>query len=108
MVQEYLRSFWPNKVSLHPPYSPDLNPIENLGSLLKKIIKDLLRVRDILVEEIFKKAWRIVGDDTEMLHSLVESMQCRYQHVIDSNGNVTRYLYQPLIKDAYSILESTV
>ena len=91
LVQNFMRDFLPNRVHLHPPYSPDLNPIENLGSLLKKTIREMLKVRDLSLEDIFRSAWLIVGDNTEMLHKLVDSMQRRYQLVIDKHGNATRY-----------------
>ena len=33
-VTDYLSEFLPGRLIEHPPYSPDLNPIENLGSML--------------------------------------------------------------------------
>lgn len=45
IVQDFLDSFMPDRVLKHPAYSPDLNPIEHLGSFLKKSSKDAKKSR---------------------------------------------------------------
>jgi transposase len=89
-----------NGVSLldWPPYSPDLNPIENLWKLLKERIihnhpelssmpkndKTLQRLCEAAVE-----AWHEM--DEEILDNLVSSMKNRLEAVIKADGWYTKY-----------------
>ena len=57
IVRNFLAFALPNRVHLYPPYSPDLNPIENLGNLPKRKIRQLLKVRNMNLEMIFRSAW---------------------------------------------------
>lgn len=81
-----------------PPYSPDLNPIENLWALLKaeiyKIRPDLLNMRnndetkEILVETA-QIAWERL--DLDHLKHLSDTMPHRVQAIIESEGWYTPY-----------------
>ena len=81
-----------------PPYSPDLNPIENLWALLKaeiyKIRPDLLDMRnndetkEILVETA-QIAWERL--DLDHLKHLSDTMPHRVQAIIESEGWYTPY-----------------
>jgi len=72
-----------------PSQSPDLNPIENLWSILD----DKLKYRKSNTpEELFKTiedGWYDLP--ASLLTKLVESMPRRCQAVIDSNGYATKY-----------------
>jgi transposase len=101
VVQDWLRP-WAieNGVELMnwPPYSPDLNPIENLWKLLKEAIQrnhpdldtapksneSLQRLAEAAVE-----AWEALED--RLLESLVESMRRRLEAVIRARGWYTKY-----------------
>jgi len=72
-----------------PPYSPDLNPIENLWSILKSRIESRLARSINEVERILKEEWEAI--DTSLLQSLVASMPERCQSVIVSNGHKASY-----------------
>lgn len=87
------------KVLEWPPYSPDLNPIENLWALLKKEafivapgLKDLkgksIEAKHYLFH-VLQKAWDQL--DRVVLRGLVESMSRRCQAVIDAEGWHTKY-----------------
>lgn len=72
-----------------PPYSPDLNPIENLWSILQqetdKYNADTMeKLQDIIAEE-----WKNI--DVNICRKLVHSMPDRIQAVIHANGYYTRF-----------------
>ncbi len=76
-----------------PPYSPDLNPIENLWAILKaEIIRahpelvlmgDNQAAMDFLIE-CAKEAWEVRGE--QLLNKLAEGMQKRVDAVLKAKG----------------------
>ena len=81
-----------------PPYSPDLNPIENLWSLMKaeiyKLYPDLEQADDTeetlyYLIEAAKEAWHEI--DSTILYNLSVTMPHRVQAVIDADGWYTKY-----------------
>ena len=69
--------------------SPDLNPIENLWSILDKKMKNRqCKTLDDLFKEI-KRTWEQI--DKKILENLVLSMPKRCQDVIDNNGYPIKY-----------------
>jgi transposase len=72
-----------------PPYSPDLNPIENLWAELKRRIEhrqpnDIAELKEILTNE-----WNKI--DNIFLAALSHSMINRCQAVIECEGDITKY-----------------
>lgn len=72
-----------------PPYSPDLNPIENLWADLKRRVqkrraKTMEELKRVIMEE-----WR--ATPTAYCRSLLASMRSRCQKVIDNHGFKSRY-----------------
>lgn len=101
LVQEWLDQ-WCHEHSIEiidwPPYSPDLNPIENLWKLLKNKIHEkaphlgaLKSNKDSMEELILvaKEAWLEILVD--VFRSEVESMNRRLQAIIDASGYYTKY-----------------
>ena len=80
-----------------PPYSPDLNPIENLWHLLKEKINanhpDLLRRNDARVPDDITtaalEAWEQLEE--EILNHLASTMKKRCKAVKDVKGWYTKY-----------------
>ncbi len=77
------------RVLLWPSNSPDLSPIENLWSWIKREV-DKLEPKDlddleVAIEEVFKKI------DKNLLFSLIESMPKRLKLCIESNGETIDY-----------------
>ena len=81
-----------------PPYSPDLNPIENLWSILKREIyrlhPDLEHARDTnetlrRLVAAAREAWANIRSD--ILVQLSETMPNRIEAVIQANGWYTEY-----------------
>jgi hypothetical protein len=86
------------RVMIWPPYSPDLNPIENLWALLKAEIyrlypelehaPDTAETLDALVEAA-RVAWHAI--DAGILYRLSSTMENRVQDIIDNEGWYTKY-----------------
>jgi transposase len=72
-----------------PAQSPDLNPIENLWSILDLKCKDRKPKNEEELFEIIQNAWNNL--DVDLLNRLVESMPRRCQAVIDAKGWPTKY-----------------
>lgn len=82
----------------HPPYSPDLNPIENLWKILKaKIIelypelvsmKDNDTTRELLIKAA-QEAWDLIEE--EVLEKLASTMQNRVDAIKAAGGWYTKY-----------------
>ncbi len=72
-----------------PPYSPDLNPIENLWSILKARIEARLARTTDEIERILKEEWEAL--DKELLTSLAHSMPTRCAAVIANHGHKAPY-----------------
>jgi len=70
----------------HPPYSPDLNPIENAWNWMKDYIAVNYPAKmsyDRLREAVYA-AWEAIPED--FLRERVDTMPIRQQAVIDANG----------------------
>ena len=82
-----------------PPYSPDLNPIEHVWSLLKQRLYELFpdienwQGPDESVIERMENALVYVWDtlDPQFIRNCVESMPKRYEAVVASGGQYMRY-----------------
>ena len=72
-----------------PSQSPDLNPIENLWSILDANLKDRRPQNEEELFEILKEGWKNLS--TDLLERLSDSMPRRIQAVIDANGYATKY-----------------
>lgn len=72
-----------------PPYSPDLNPIENLWAIVKRRIEKIPRDTTASVEAATHNEW----NDTlaEICRDLVASMPRRIQECIKNKGGNTSY-----------------
>ena len=89
-----------NRVKLfpHPPYSPDINPIENVWSLLKdRLIKrfkgNYPKGTTSIEVEAFKRAikeeWALIPQ--QAIDNCILSILKRWQAVIDAKGYPTKY-----------------
>ena len=72
-----------------PAQSPDLNPIENLWSILDHGIKTRTPKNEEELFQILQNQWKNISG--ELLQSLVESMPRRFKAVIKSRGFTTKY-----------------
>lgn len=72
-----------------PPYSPDLNPIENLWSLLdSNVNKRRPKNNEQLIKNLSKT---IKNVDIEIIENLILSMPKRIEEVIKLKGGFTKY-----------------
>jgi len=72
-----------------PPYSPDLNPIENLWAILKQRMKGRKCNNEDELWECVQETWYDLPLD--LLRSLIDSMKDRCQAVINIKGYPTKY-----------------
>ena len=74
-----------------PARSPDLNPIENVWSLLKRRVRRSIRSGDDLsrLEALLRQEWDRLSQ--EVINRLIESMSSRIRQVIEVSGEVTKY-----------------
>jgi transposase len=86
------------KLFIHPAYSPDLNPIENIWSLLKDRLDKRFngsysRSKSTISIEAFKIAiqeeWALI--DQEAIDKCILSLLKRWQAIIDAKGYPTKY-----------------
>lgn len=77
------------KVLKWPANSPDLNPIENLWSIIKRRLRAIKRTTIADWREKIKEIWESV--DHELLSVLVESMPRRIEACIAAKGGHTKY-----------------
>ena len=72
-----------------PPYSPDLNPIENLwAALAREVEKTPCSTQDELIACV-KAVW--LSESKSLMERLIASMPRRIQAVLDANGAHTKY-----------------
>ena len=88
VVKSYIRD---NQITTlqWPSQSPDLNPIENLWSILDNRTKLRRPQTEEQLFQILKTEWESFG--IELLQTLSDSMPRRLQAVIDNNGWPTKY-----------------
>jgi transposase len=72
-----------------PPYSPDLNPIENLWPRVHALMDRLMPTSDEQVADAFVASWPQLSLD--IFTDFAQSMPARIQAVIDANGDATKY-----------------
>jgi len=87
-TKEYLTLFC-NIIEDWPPGSPDLNPIENLWSILKRHVEQVQpQTKEDLINIIFL-FWSSIQQVT--IDNLINSMQNRLHSVVQANGYHTYY-----------------
>ena len=93
VMQEWFRK---KSISLldWPAQSPDMNPIENLWTMLKKLIYTRFARAKNLEElsDYTKAAWSILGREySDYIKNLSDSMETRVKACLDANGAHTRW-----------------
>lgn len=78
---EYIRDW--------PANSPDLNPIENLWSIVKKELREKDTSTVLKLRSAITSVWENLSE--EVIHKLVDSVPQRLQECIKKKGNTTKY-----------------
>lgn len=76
-----------------PPFSPDINPIENVWSLLKANVRKKLKTRIVQNEN---ELWSLVVEskneiNQRTIQKIIRSMPRRLEQVMRSEGKMTKY-----------------
>jgi len=71
-----------------PSYSPDINPIENLWSIVKRKLKEKTLTKDNFDASIKETIDNI---DLSIIYNMISNMHVRLQKIIDLNGDVIDY-----------------
>lgn len=72
-----------------PPYSPDLNPIENLWCVMQRAVDEHSTSTVEELQDVVAAEWDKV--DTDLMRNLVASMPARCRAVIEAEGWHTKY-----------------
>lgn len=72
-----------------PAYSPDLNPIENIWSIMKGKVRRNNPETIAELEEQIQIAWDSINED--QIENLINSMTRRCEAVIKARGGHTKY-----------------
>lgn len=88
MVTEWLHN---NGVSIidFPPYSPDLNPMENLWAAMARAVEKHACDTMEALQDVVSDEWDKV--DADLMRKLAHSMPQRCKAVIDAEGWHTKY-----------------
>lgn len=74
-----------------PPYSPDMNPIENIWAILKRKVEQRHPTNLEKLEESILDIWRNDSSISDASRNAVNSMQYRLKALIKSGGGFTKY-----------------
>ena len=74
-----------------PPASLDMNPIENLWSIMKRRMRLIGAVRKQEIIASFLKVWFKDEEIQEMSKKLVNSMPSRVEALLAAKGGNTKY-----------------
>jgi len=83
VIQDYLDDL-PFEVLWWPAQSPDLNPIENLWSILDNLCRERKPSNKRELFEMLQSGWNDIS--TKILHNLCDSMPQRIAEVIERGG----------------------
>lgn len=88
LTREFLLYHTPHQLKT-PPQSPDMNPIENLWSILEVAVRKHKISNKDDMKEVLQTAWSEICP--KVTTTLVDSMPRRLQAVIDAKGMHTKY-----------------
>lgn len=89
VVKEWLDNCAVDYFKDWPGNSPDLNPIENLWSLMKNRLQSIDTSSVTKLKAAILKVWEELP--SELIHNLADSVPRRAQEVILRKGNTTKY-----------------
>jgi transposase len=84
-----LRTHDMDRIGYMPPNSPDINPVENLFSVMKNFVRERLPQNEAELRTAIHDAWEDI--DKQTLNDLFDSMSERMQLVIDHAGDRIPY-----------------
>ena len=88
----FIRDNFRGTIIDHPPFSPDLNPIENVWGTIKEYLKFTSKPNssDKLFDQVLSQ-WNQLKNNYAYIQSLYSSMPNRIATCLNQSGGVTRY-----------------
>lgn len=74
-----------------PPYSPDMNPVENMWAILKRRVYSTTSVSKVDLLQKIQHVWATDPELQACCTTLVESMPKRVQQLYEAKGGYTKY-----------------
>ena len=84
-----LRENHMDRIGFMPPNSPDINPVENVFSVMKNLVRSRAPQTEAELRNTIEDAWEDI--DVQTLQNLFRSMPGRMQDVIDNHGDRIPY-----------------
>lgn len=88
-VKEWLDNCAIDYIQDWPANSPDLNPIENLWSIVKKELREKDTSTVAKLKAAITSVWENLNED--VIHKLIDSVPHRLRECIKKKGNTTKY-----------------
>lgn len=88
LVREFLHNSGITCIEF-PPYSPDLNPIENLWATLARAVEQYQCPTMESLQDAVSEEWKKLNRNA--MRTLAHSMPSRCKAVIEANGCMTKY-----------------
>jgi len=83
--REWFQTWLPNDLVSHPPYSPDLNPIESIWAIMKKRVQEKEPRNLKELKKVLREVWE--GLSEEEVNKTIEHNRKVMREVIAVNGN---------------------
>lgn len=83
----FVQSLGFRMILIWPPYSPDLNIIENIWAIVESMRPNERPQSEEELRRLITRIWDELRSDVDLVHRLYASLKRRFQYVLDHNGD---------------------